>query len=212
MNKTNAWKWSILGAAIVAMFFIGRSCGVKSVIKKDSSDTTLHRDTTIYIDRPVPYKVDSIIYRDRRFTNTVTVYDTTPGLVVEKLVDPTDSIAVYNDFYKTRYYKNEWTQPGGRTILWDTVTQNRLVGREFRQYTTDTTIHKTTTVIPPKRIIGYLQLSAMGNARDAIDGAGIGFGLKMSNDMIYSIKTKWIREKRQLYEFEVSLPIRLNRK
>lgn len=209
-SKPNYLKWVIVAAIIVGIFLLGRGCGIKSVLKDAGSDTTIRKDSIVYQDRPVPYKVTDTFTVRGKDGKLVTIYDTLYG-TPEVIIEPADTVAILRRFNETAYYQDIRDTGRAKITILDTVRQNRIAGRSVKVVFTDTLITNTITLRPPKRIIGYFTLSGQGNAHNPLNGFGTGLGIKTPNDMIYQAEWKLTQGNRPMGEVKVMLPIRIKR-
>jgi len=196
--KNNRLKFFLAGAAIAAIFLFGRSCGIKSVIKNTTTDTvvTFTKGDTVYIPEFVGV------------TNTIheTKYDTLYG--AGEIITKTDTIEIVNDYLSSRFYSDTQKLKRGSIIIHDTVTQNRIISRRLQSFGTDTTITKTIVLRPPRNLVGYFTMSAMGNFRTPFGGIGIGVAVKTPNDKVYQVEWKYMNNRRPMGEVRVMLPIK----
>lgn len=203
--KTNYWKWGVLVAAGIALFLFGRSCGIGSVIKSATNDTVIYRDSIIREYRPYPVNyvtagTEKVIYKPLLIRDTTFQYDV--------LIEPADTAAILSDYYATRYYSDTQHLKRGRVIIQDSVTQNRIASRKLEVTGVDTTITKTVTLKPPKKLVGYFTLSAAGNRHEPLGSAGAGFMLKMPDETMVGVQYRVTRLHRPMYEVQVGLPLR----
>lgn len=182
----------------IAIFFLGRSCGIKSVIKTTHIDTTITKDSIVYRDKPMPYKITE---KGKPYA----VHDST----IEFDVIPTDTAAILKRFFDIAYYADSGKSNRSSFLIQDTVTQNRIAGRSVKITTYDTTIVKTVTLTQPKRIIFYTGGSLIFGANNY--GVGADVSLKWQNDMIYGLAIKYLNRHETFYEAKVMLPIRLKK-
>lgn len=179
--KINYWKWGVIAVAIIAWSLFMRSCGINSVIKTSRIDTFLSVDIDTfpsYVPVPSEVKPGKIEYRPKR--DTVWLDPEKEIVYLPEDLSP-ELITMLNDYNRTITYND--TSVAGLTLL-DTVTHNRIAGRQIIKKDTITTIKETTILQPPKRMIGYFSLSASRYS------AGAGIGLKTKNDWLYSIELK----------------------
>lgn len=180
--------------AVAAVFLWGRSCGVKSVIRKVGKP-----DTTFIKLPPVTITVE------KEKLKPVAVIKYLPGRVivdtefVEKPL-PTDTAGIIADYYRT--YAYEYTDKiGPVTItLFDTVSQNMFFGRGLKGVIDSLPVAiRTDTLIinEAEKMRLYGSLSGMGSKSNI--GGGAGFALKLPNEKIYELEIKrfvgeWIVE------------------
>ena len=217
MKKTNYWKWGIIIAAALLIFYSGCEYGVHGFIKKHSGiDTTLH-DTKVEIQyQPVPYKVDSIVYKDRWHKSPDMWFVDVPESSKVQLVRdysyalPVDTAAIIRRFFQTAYYDTLIKLSRGTARLKDTVAFNRIQGRSIQLSNTDTTITKEVILTQPKRAIVYLNTSVMGNNKNWFSGVGWGLSLKTRTDVIYGTEVKFTKFG-TMYEAKYYYPIKSKR-
>ena len=210
--KTNWYKYGVWVAAIIILLLLVRSCGnggtsFFSCNKPDTTrhtiDTTIYKDSIVYVDKPVPYKVE-IFIKGKPYA----VHDT----VTDYLIHPTDTAAILQRFLETVYYSQVYDVKRGTIIINDTLTQNRISGRGLLVNISDTTIKETIILQQPKRLILYFGINAMGNRKDFFHSIGSDLSLKGNNDMIYGAGVNIMRGGEIFYTGKVMFPIRFNKK
>lgn len=204
-SKVNYYKWGVLAAVVVALFLLGRSCGIKSVIKTTGSDTVvvISRDTVAM--QPVVVRVSDSVYIAGRPYPVIKYVEGAPVVIIE----PVDTAAILADYYRTALYDTVVQLQRGTARLQDTVHRNRLVGRSIAITGADTTITRTVTLTPPRRLVGYLDITGMGGRHDF--GAGIGFSLKLPSDRAYGVGVSYLWNGKVMYYGRASVPIRLKK-
>lgn len=212
-KNVNWYKYGVWVAAAIILILLVRSCGKGgssffSCNKPDTLrvryDTTIYKDSFVYVDKPLPYRVDSFIYIKGK-----TVRDTIPELVIQQ----TDTAAIMKGFFETAYYSDVKKFKRGSVEIDDTVTQNRIVGHGVKIYFEDTTIKETITLQQPKKVILYFGLNTLSNRREFLYSIGGDLSLKGKNDMIYGAGVNIMRGGDVYYSGEVKFPIRFkNRK
>lgn len=205
----NKWKWGAIAAVIIAMFFLGRCNGIRSVIKNTGRDTVIHKDSIriAYIPVPVSVRYDSLIYTPGKAGTLDTIW-----APPEVIIDPVDTAAILKDYYAARIYSDTQRLTRGQVVIDDTVSRNRITGRGLKVTGTDTTITVTTVLKPPRRMVGYFTLSAMGNPKQPLGGAGAGFALKLPSERVYQVEYKIIQGNRPAFEARVFFPIRFTKR
>lgn len=200
-KQPNWYKIGLIAAVVVALFLLGRSCGIKSVIKTTGSDTVIYRDSVIREYRPYPITVrfDTTIYRPYMVRDTETLV----------MIDPVDTARILADYYATRFYSDTQRLSRGVAVIQDSVTQNRITARRLAVTGIDTTITRTVTLTPPRRLVGYLDLMGMGGRHEV--GAAAGFSLKLPNDRVYGVGVSYLWNGKLVYYGRASVPIRLKR-
>jgi hypothetical protein len=200
-SNINYWKWGVIAAAAAALFLFGRSCGVKSVTKHTGIDTVIYRDTTIIRYQPTPYKVIEQVYVQGK---------PYPVIVKEPpyvMIEPVDTAAILADYNRTRLYDTTIALKRGTARIADTVTRNRITGRSLVLTGTDTTIRETVILRPPRRLVGYIDLTGMAGRHDV--GMGAGFSLKLPSDRSYGVGVQYLWNGKVMYYGRASIPIRL---
>lgn len=196
----NYWKLGVIAAIMVALFLLGRSCGIRSVIKTTGSDTIVRHDTVV---REYRVSADTIIYST--VYRPVIIRDT--SFQYDVLIEPVDTAGILADYYAARFYSDTQALTRGVIVISDSVTQNRIIARRLTASGTDTTITRTITLTPPRRLVGYLDLTGMGGRHDF--GAGIGFSLKLPSDRSYGVGVSYLWNGKMMYYGRASIPIRL---
>lgn len=196
-------------AAAVALFLFGRSCGIKSVIKTTHIDTIIRKDSVRVKYQPVPYNVthDSLIYVKGKPV-IISVHDTTDLVRIE----PADTVAILKRYYQKLFYDTTITFKRGSVRLIDTVTRNRITGRQVNVMVTDTTIHEVVTLRPPKRIILYFGIDYLGYQKTPFYALGADLTLKLPNDQLFTIGALVDKDGKLIYQAGYKRPIRLKRR
>ncbi len=116
-------------AVLVAVIFLQRSCNkcpsisTTSVTKTDTVYLTV-RDTTVVF-HPMPSEV-----LQNGVSIPITIHDTIFSVIKE----PIDTAAILADYYLTRIYIDTAQFRYGHLITKDSVTQNKLLGRNVVAY------------------------------------------------------------------------------
>lgn len=204
---SNRVKFFLAGAIIAAIFLFGRSCGIQSVIKTAGTDTvvTVTKGDTVYV--PELIGVTNTIHQTKYIAKYDTLWAAGEIVTVKEVVD---TGKILQDYYVSRFYSDTQKLARGKVIIQDTVNQNRIISRRLQSFGTDTTITKTIVLRPPRKIVAYLTGSVMGNFKNPISGTGMGFGLKLPNDMTYQGEVKLVNGFRPMGEIRVMFPIRFN--
>jgi hypothetical protein len=194
-----------------ALFWGGWECHNRKVIKSTGTVVTVTKDSIVYQDRPVPYRVDSVVYVKGKDGKPYPMWDTLWG-VPEVIIEPVDTAAILKRFNSIAYYKDVRDTGRASITILDTVTQNRIQGRSVKVVFSDTA--KVTTIVKtlPRKIVAYLTGSVMGNFKNPLFGTGMGFGLKLPNDMTYQGEVKLVNGSRPMGEIRVMFPIRIKPK
>lgn len=195
----------VLIALGIALFYWGRSCGVKAVLKTAGSDTVVIRDTVSISTKPQVSSVDSS--RNTTAKRKLKLWQKRKPVILQP-IDTTgiDTTAIIEDWYLTRFYTNKYKIGRSEITIIDTVTTNEIVGRGINIVTADSVITKTIVLRPPRKVVGYVTGSLMVGPK--IYGMGAGLALKFSNDLIIQSEYK-ITNQMSVIEARVMLPIRL---
>lgn len=202
-SNINWWKIGVIAAVVVALFLLGRSCGIKSVVKRAGSDTVvvISRDTVAM--QPVVVRVSDSFYVAGKPYPVIRYVEGAPVVIIE----PVDTAAILADYYRTALYDTTIALKRGTARLQDTVTRNRIRGRSIQITGTDTTITRTVTLTPPRRLVGYLDITGIGGRHEV--GAGVGFSLKLPSDRAYGVGVSYLWNGKIVYYGRASIPIRL---
>lgn len=87
---------AIVGA-LVAYGLLMRSCGIKEVMKTVGTQKVVTKDSFIFVDRPVPYRVDVPYIVPGKPIPYIVKEDGVPQIIVE----PVDTFAILRDYYST---------------------------------------------------------------------------------------------------------------
>lgn len=208
-SSINYWKIGVHIAVVVGVALYSRSCGIKSAMKAEGRDTIIYRDTTKIIYQPW---FKEVIVAGKDGKDGKIIYRQDSVHYYEVRIDPADTAAILARYFEKAVYDDTINLSRGKIFVKDTVSENRIQGRSVMVDIRDTTITRTVTLMPPRRIVGYFTGSAMGNVQRNLYGVGAGFGVKLPSDMIYQAEVKLVQGQRPIYEGRVFLPIRLKRK
>lgn len=199
--KVNYWKFGVIASAFAGIFLLGRSCGIHSVEKTAGQTITVEKDSLIFVDKPVPYKVDTPIYVHDKLSYPVFV---DKPISVPQFVDTN---LILKQFFSIAYYDTTYFKGTDSAQVKETVTQNRIVAREVRLFTVDSTITNTTILKIPKKLVGYIGFSAAGIPNFYFAGAD--FSIKTPNDKIYSVGVLMGSDGKIYYSAGLKIPIHL---
>jgi hypothetical protein len=87
-----------------------------------------------------------------------------------------DTIQVLSDYYATRVYKDTITQDSSKFYIQDSISQNKILNREFKAEIAYKTIYNTTTITKKDKNAIYLGFLTDLRAFDNKLGLGIGLG------------------------------------
>lgn len=193
----------MIAAVLITLFLLGRSCGIKSVVKRTGSDTVVVVSRDAVAMQPVVVRVSDSFYVAGKPYPVIRYVEGAPVVIIE----PVDTSAILADYYRTALYDTTIALKRGTARLQDTVTRNRIAGRSIQITGTDTTITRTITLTPPRRLVGYLDLAVMGGRHDL--GASAGFSLKLPSDRVYGVGVSYLWNGKLVYYGRASIPIRL---
>lgn len=216
--KTNWWKWAVIIAILIFVFWVG--CGVGRggfgcTPHRDTAsvkiDTTINNGKDSVIRVPVPYKVDSLIYVPGKPKKVYLPGDTITETSYEYAL-PTDTAQIISNYFSTSYYNDTVRFKRGWVAITDTISMNAIQGRKIVSSISDTTIKETVVLTQPKKRIVYFTLSAMGNKNDPVYAIGGGLAIKSRNDKMYGLEWKQARNNIWYVEGRIGIPIRLTKK
>lgn len=157
-------KYILIITILLLVIIWMRKCGpgrtIKMVTKTDTVRVTF-RDT-VYKTKQIPY---TIVYRDTllRFIDD-TLY----------IVEPVDTAQILTDYFARRYYIDTSQVKGGLVIIYDTVSENRIMGRSLYFTGKETIVTNTITgykEYPNRlRLLGGFQV--FGNKTNPLAGIG----------------------------------------
>lgn len=199
------------GVAFLLLVLFFRACGEGCRIfrgKKPTQDTISVKIDTIYVQsktdtfyQPIP-KI-KYQYITRNTVDTLTEF--------EVRIDPVDTAAILAEYYSTYIYSDSIPVKYGHIKIKDTVTKNKIQGRSVALDQHLPVITKTVTLTQPKRTVGYIGFSGLGNGKDPIYSIGADLSLKLKNDKIFGVGIQYGRDNTVFYQGRFALPIRLRR-
>lgn len=200
-----AKHWIILGA-VIGIFLLGRTCGIRSVLKTVHIDTIIHKDSEVVKYKPVPYKV---VEKEKVYVKGKDnwLHDTTNTLEVR--IEPVDTAAILKDYYATVYYDTTLKLKRGTARIRDTVSRNRIQGSSLETFNTDTTIKETTVLHPPGKIIVYWGVDYLANRKYPFYAGGVNLSVKFPKDQIITGGILIDRNNKLIYQGGLKFPIRL---
>lgn len=203
MKKSNWIKLAAIVAIVLLAFVIGCNCGRG---KTKTQTITVNHDSIVVRYKPSPY---AVLHHDTLMRIKIkTQYDSDTIKQTDFVTEPVDTAMILMDYFGEYHYSDTIKFKRGRAIVNDTVTQNRIVGREFKLYTTDTTFRDTLE----QKSIWYIGVSVSGNPQYIFSGVGWDLSVKTKNDMIYTGGVRFIKGGTTYYEAGTKFPIRLKRK
>lgn len=159
----------------------GRGGGVVETVTIDTVWLPVKQDTA-YI--PQPYAV----YLPGKAPPAFEKWDT---LYLPEIM-PVDTAAILQDYFSFYVYDDEVKHKYGRTFIKDTVSRNKIVGRQVTHDLLVPSITKTITLtMPPKNQV-YLGAALFGNQREPASGYGIDISLKTKHDRI--LEAGWLQQ------------------
>lgn len=205
----NKIVWGVILAAMIGLFLLGRSCGIRSVLKTVGTVKTVTRDSLVYRDtgRIIPYKVETFV----KGKDGQIIHDTTPG-VFEVRIEPADTAAILARYYETAHYIHQIDTGRWQITVEESITENRIKDWSLKAVSSDTSTTNTVQLKPPQKIVVFFTGAVMGKPKDPFYGAGAGLTLKTPGDHLYGVKVKWIPGYGWVYEAEVGIPIRLGKR
>lgn len=174
MTKINSQWFSVMIILIlVVILVLQRSCTGPNIPPKPEiirvTDTTwLEKDTIIYRDTPVPYRVE----------------------VPVEVPANVDTAAILKDYFAKYIYKDSIPiDTFGYVRLTDIITQNKIEKREYSlSYKLPTIRDSVTVIIPPTpRTQVYVGFNIMGNVQYPVSYFGPNIVLKTKKDQMYNL-------------------------
>lgn len=163
-------------------------------------DTVYVKADTVIKYIPQPYRVE---YRD-----SVILHDTLETF--ETITQQIDTSRVVNQYFATRYYDDTKQVKYGEVTIFDTVSQNRIIGRSIFVDQDIPVVTKTVTLSQPKRMVGYIGIIGIGNKHYLPYASGLTFDLKLKND--FTIGTgALITQEQPMYLLTLRVPIRFRK-
>lgn len=221
MKVDNRIVFGVIGAAAMAIFFWGKSCGVKSVIIKEGKPEIkwLKPDTFRIKGDPVPVLVEVVKWKKslplshpgKPKDPIIQFFDVSPLIDTPATVEAFYSTYAYE--YSERFQHPTDSAIKGSVHIGDTLSQNMFLGRGVNiRFDSIPKVTKSKVIIPPKKSILYATASAMGNKNDLLFGAGGGFAFKFPDDRIIGVELKYLKGGSLYYEGKIMFPIRLKKK
>lgn len=207
-NGATYFKWSAIVICFIIAFLMLRRCGNGGGGKTPTIDTIIHVDT-IY--KEIATDSDYMIFPYETVKwKTKEVYRT-DTLEIFNYHD-VDSTKILEAFFAERRYKDSINIEYGKVYIYDTVTQNQIVGRRVSTNLSIPTITKTVTLTQPKRTVFYLGVEALASDNYILSATGISAGFKFKNDKYWGLKGMILTDGKPLYGLEVKVPIRFKKR
>ncbi len=160
----------VLAAIILIMAKFGAKAPDGLPIVKTKIDT-LRKDSLI-----VKWKKGADILHD------TTIFDTIPVL------QPADTLAILQDFFAKNVYKDTLFIPEGYVSIIDTISNNKIQGRQYNAKITQITIRETKEITYPEKKRAGLYIGALGlQNQDKTLGVGAGIIYKTPNKGIFQL-------------------------
>lgn len=203
--KSVFYLFCFIAGIAVALFFKGcNGCSggnakVDTIYHKIDTQWISGKKDTVY--QLTPYAV--YYTKEKVLHDTLETFETIPVLI--------DTARILEQYFATRFYSDTQSIKYGTVIINDTITQNRITGRSLHENTNLPIIKETTVLSQPKRTVGYIGLSAMGNQGSFLYAIGATFGLKFKNDKYAGIMAMLTKDGQPAYGIELKLPIRFRK-
>jgi hypothetical protein len=160
--------------AVILLFI--RQCGNSP----STPEKTIEVDTvyvhekadTIYV--PKPYAV----YLPGKAPKAFEKWDT---LYIEGFTE-VDTAAILKDYYSFYVYNDEVKHKYGRTFINDTVSQNKIIGRQVTHDLIVPVVTRTITLHQPKRSAVFIGANILGNEIDPLKGYNVNLSFKTKRD------------------------------
>ena len=154
-----------------------------ALIFKSCKTTPLPKPTTIIKIDTFYTKKDTV-----KVESIIPVYKTIPGKSSVDTVHDTIPIPVLKqDFYATRVYKDSLYYDSSYVKVYDTLSQNKLIGRGYAFHLSYPTIVKTITTTLPQRAEWFYAFGVAGNKIYPFYGVDANIMLKARNGNLFSV-------------------------
>ncbi len=146
-------------------------------------------------------KKDSLITKWKKgtdFYHDTTIFDTIPVL------QPTDTLAILKDFFAKNVFRDTLTIPEGYVAIIDTISKNKILGRQYNAKITQITIRETKEITYPekKRAGVYIGLLGIQSGLNEY-GAGAGIIYKTPNKGIFQLNYTNTKQVQVGYYFKI---------
>lgn len=148
---------------------------------------TLRKDTVI-----TKWKKGTDIYHD------TTIYQNVPVL------QPADTLAILKDFFAKNVFKDTLLIPEGYISIIDTISKNKVLGRQYDAKITQITIRETKEIIYPEKKKAGLYMGVLGlQNQDKTFGVGGGIIYKTPNKGIFQLNYTNTKQFQVGYYFKI---------
>lgn len=198
----------VAAGVAIAIFWGGCEYGQNSVLKTVGTIKTVTKDSIVFksVPFPVPYRIDKMIFIKGADGIPYPVYDTLWG--TQEVIAVADTAAILSRYYETAHYQHIVDTGRWKITVDESITQNRIKNWSLKAVSSDTTTVNTVQLKPPRNLVLYFALSAMGNRHEPLGGAGIGLGLKTPKDRVFIVQWKTIRNNQPMIEATYLAPLR----
>lgn len=148
---------------------------------------TLRKDSII-----TKWKKGTDIYHD------TTIYQSVPVL------QPADTLSILKDFFAKNVFKDTLLIPEGYISIIDTISKNKVLGRQYNAKITQITIRETKEIIYPEKKKAGLYLGFLGlQNQDKTFGVGGGIIYKTPNKGIFQLNYTNTKQFQVGYYFKI---------
>jgi hypothetical protein len=148
---------------------------------------------------PVP---DTIFYpKEKLRFKWDTLWINDDLLIANEIEHPTFNYR--EDYFATRVYKDTIKNQYGKVIINDTISQNKIMGRNVKTDLNIPIVTKTVTLIQPKRSQLYFGGGLFGNETKVLSGYEAGLMFKTKQDRILSLSYNQIFNGQHYYKASV---------
>lgn len=144
---------------------------------------------------------DSLITKWKKGSDIIhdtTIYDTIPQLV------PADTLAILKDFFAKNVFKDTLLIPEGYVSIIDTISRNKILGRQYNAKITQITIKETKEIIYLEKKKAGLYMGALGlQNQDKTFGVGGGIIYKTPNKGIFQLNYTNTKQIQAGYYFKI---------
>ncbi len=186
-NFKNILVICLIAALVIVLLLkkCGNNSGGNTIIERDTIYQEVKGDISY-----VP-QIDTVFFT--RTTTKLVPYATLDTLYLPELID-VDTAAILSDYYKARVYRDSvpvrwedksdadiWSEIGS-IYIYDTISQNRIKGRQVKTVLSIPEVTKTITLTQPKRAMVFLGANFLGSMEEPLLGYNVNLSFKTKRD------------------------------
>lgn len=160
---------------LLLVVLLQQMCGGRKVVEKP---IVVIKTDTIYVTKTVTqFKEGKTIYQDKPYYVPVP-YDI-----------PIDTAEILKDYFAKIVYKDTLHLPDnlGTVSIRDTITQNRILNRQFNANVREKIVNTTTTITNPPKTQVYVGAGLGVSKVEILNSVSVGVLLKTKRDVIYGL-------------------------